>query len=103
MVNFLIIGIFIILVIFIAFKWNNIRTKTAFLFIFLGVAFLLLTGYLILSGGETNFSNIGGISSAVKTYVSWIGNAGSNMIKVSSYALNQEWKSDSIMNDTGLE
>lgn len=101
MVNFLVIAIFIILVIFIAFKWNNIRTKTAFLFIFLGVACLLLVGYLIFSGGEANFSNIGGISSAVKTYASWIGTAGSNIIKVSSYALNQEWKSDSITNSTG--
>lgn len=101
MVNFLIIAIFVVLVIFIAFKWNNLRTKTAFIFIFLGISFLLLTGYLILSGGETNFSTIEGISSAAKTYVSWIGTAGSNIIKVSSYAFNQEWKSDSITNSTG--
>ncbi len=102
MVNFLIIAIFVVLVVFLAFKMNNLRTKTAYIFIFLGVSFLLLTGYLIFSGGEdVNFSTVGGISSAAKTYVSWIGNAGSNIIKVSSYALNQEWKSDSITNSTG--
>ncbi len=101
MVNFFVIGILIILVIFIAFKWNNIRTKTAFIFIFLGVSLLLLTGYLVLSGKDINFSTVDGISSAVKTYVSWFANAGSNIIKVSSYAFNQEWKSDSITNSTG--
>jgi len=101
MVNFLVIGIAVVLLIYIAFKWNNLRTKTAFLFIFLGVAFLLLTGYLVLSGKNINFSTFEGISSAAKTYVSWLVNAGSNIIKVSSYALHQGWNSDSAKNDTG--
>jgi len=73
----------------------------AYIFIFLGFSFLLLTGYLVFSGKGIDFSNIGGVTSAIKTYVSWIGTAGSNIIKVSSYALNQEWKSDSITNSTG--
>jgi len=100
MVNFLVIAILIALVVFIAFKWNNLRTKMAFIFIFLGVAFILLTGYLILSGKDVNFSTVEGISSAAKTYVSWLGHAGSNIIKISSYALHQEWKSDNITNST---
>ena len=103
MVNFFIVAIFVVLVIFIAFKMNNLRTKMAYIFIFLGFSFLLLTGYLIFSGKAINFSTVGGISSAAKTYVTWFSNAGSNIIKVSSYALNQEWKSDSITNSTGLE
>ncbi len=101
MVNFLVIAIFVVLAVFISFKFNNLRTRMAFIFIFLGVACLLLVGYLIFSGGGVNFSTIEGISSAAKTYVSWIGTAGSNIIKVSSYAFNQEWKSDSITNSTG--
>ncbi len=100
MVNFLVIGIAIVLIVFMAFKWNNLRTKTAFLFIFLGVVFLLLTGYLILSGKNIDLSTVEGISSAVKTYASWFVNAGSNIIKISSYAFHQEWKSD-VKNDTG--
>ena len=82
---------------------NNLRTKVSYIFIFLGVSFLLLTGYLVLSGKEINFSSVEGISSAAKTYVSWLANAGSNIIKVSSYAFRQEWKSESIINNTGLE
>ncbi len=102
MVNFLIVIIFVVVVVFFAFKMNNLRTKTAYIFIFLGASFLLLTIYLVLSGSAINFSTIGNVSSAVKTYVSWIGNAGSNIVKVSSYAFNQEWKSDDIVNKTGL-
>jgi len=101
MVNFLVIAIFVILVVFITFKMNNLRTKMAYIFIFLGVSFLLLTGYLVLSGKEINFSTVEGISSAAKTYVSWLVNAGSNIIKVSSYAFHQEWKSDNVKNNTG--
>ncbi len=101
MVNFFIIAIFVVLVVFIAFKMNNLRTKMSYIFIFLGVSFLLLSGYLILSGKEVNFSSLEGVSSAVKTYVSWLGHAGSNIIKVSSYALNQEWKSDNKTNSIG--
>ncbi len=101
MVNFLIVAIAVVVIVFIAFKMNNFRTKMSYIFIFLGVSFLLLSGYLILSGKGVNFSSVGGITSAVKTYVSWIGTAGSNIIKVSSYALNQEWKSDRITNSTG--
>lgn len=100
MVNFFIIALVIILVVFIAFKMNNLRTKMAFIFIFLGVAFLLLTGYLVFSGKEINFSTVEGASSAVKTYVSWLGHAGSNIIKISSYAFHQEWKSNTT-NSTG--
>ncbi|MEM3091611.1 MAG: hypothetical protein QXD05_00560 [Candidatus Pacearchaeota archaeon] len=94
MVNFLIIALVAILLIFIFFKWNNIRTKIAFIFILLGVSFLLLTGYLFLSGKEVNLNNLNGIKSAVSLYVGWLGNAGSNIAKISAYAFKQDWKGD---------
>src|SRR3990167_10659481 len=100
MVNFLIIGIIALLLIFILFKTNNLRTKIAFLFILLGVGFLLLTTYLIFSGKEVNLTSIAGISSAAKTYVSWLGNAGSNVIKASGYLLKQDWKGGVIVNNS---
>ena len=100
MVNFWIIGILAVLVVFILFKTNNLRTRIAFIFILLGVSFLLLTGYLIFSGKEVNLTTIGGISSAAKTYVSWLGNAGSNVIKISSYVFKQDWKGDIIINNS---
>lgn len=101
MVNFIIIIILIALVIFIAFKMKNLKTKIVFILIFLAVSFILLTGYLVFSGKEINLSNIQGISSAAKIYIAWLGHAGSNIIKISSYAFNQEWKPDNITNSTG--
>ena len=100
MVNFWIIGILAVLVVFILFKTNNLRTRIAFIFILLGVSFLLLTGYLLFSGKEVNLTTIGGVSSAAKTYVSWLGNAGSNVIKISSYVFKQDWKGDIIINNS---
>lgn len=100
MVNFLIIALIALLLVFILFKWNNARTRLAFLFIILGVSFLLLTGYLIFSGKEVNLKTVGGISDAAKTYVSWLGNAGANIVKVSTYAFKQNWKGDVLINDS---
>lgn len=98
MVNFIVIGILLVLIVFMAFKWNNLRTKTAFFFIFIGICFLLLTGYLVLSGKNIDFSSVKGVSSAVKTYVAWIINAGANVVKVTTYAFNQEWKDKDVNN-----
>ncbi len=101
MVSFWLIALVAALFVFLAFKMNNLRTKTAYIFIFLGISFLLLTGFIVFSGKEISLTTVEGVSSALKTYVSWFGNAGSNVIKVSSYVLKQEWKSDDITNATG--
>ena len=101
MVSFWLIAVLVVLVVFLAFKMNNFRTKAAYIFIFLGVSFLFLTGFLIFSGKEVNLTTVEGVTSAIKTYVSWLGNAGSNIIKISSYVLKQEWKEDDITNSTG--
>ncbi|MBU2615988.1 MAG: hypothetical protein KKC19_02695 [Nanoarchaeota archaeon] len=97
---FLIISALAFIGLMIALRMNNFRTKIAYLFIALGVGFLLLTGFLIFSGKGVNVDTIDGVSGAMKTYVAWIGQATSNVIKVSSYAVNQEWKGDGA-NSTG--
>ncbi len=100
MSSFLWWGLLALLVIFILFKWNNYRTKLAYLFIVLGIGFLLVTGFIVFSDGEVNLGTIEGVSSAVKTYVSWFVNAGSNIIEISSHVFNQEWKGDELVNAT---
>lgn len=97
------LGLLALLVIFLAFKWNNYRTKLAYVFIALGVGFVLVTGMIVYSGGDINLSTVDGVSSAVKTYFSWLVNAGSNIIEVTSYAFNQEWKGDELINSTEIE
>ncbi|MFH1889582.1 MAG: hypothetical protein ABIJ58_01760 [Nanoarchaeota archaeon] len=92
--NYIIIVIGALLLILIALKWNNLRTKMAFYFIALGVIFVLLLGFVAISGKGVNQDSVNGFTSAVTTYASWIGTAGSNIIKVSTYAFKQEWKND---------
>ena len=99
--NFIIIAILVFLGIMLALKMNNIRTKIAYFLITIGIGFLLLTGFIVVSGKNLDTSTIDGISSAAKTYVVWFGHAGSNVMKVSSYVVNQEWRGDSETNSTG--
>jgi len=98
--NFIIIAILVFLGIMLALKMNNIRTKIAYILITIGIGFLLLTGFIVVSGKNLDTSAIDGISSAVKTYVVWFGQVSSNVMKVSSYVVNQEWRGDSETNST---
>ncbi|MDP3987182.1 MAG: hypothetical protein Q8P81_03085 [Nanoarchaeota archaeon] len=99
--KFIIIAGLVILGLMIALRMNNLRTKISYFFIALGLGFLLLTGFVIFSGKDVNASTIDGVSDAVKVYVSWLGQVGSNAMKISSYAVNQEWKGDANTNSTG--
>lgn len=64
----------------------------AYLLIIMGVFFLLLTAYIVFSGKQINLTTVDGVSSALKTYVSWLGTAGSNIVKLGGYAIKQDWK-----------
>ncbi|MBU2616479.1 MAG: hypothetical protein KKB79_00670 [Nanoarchaeota archaeon] len=92
--NFIIIAVLAFLGVFLALKWNNIRTKLAFYLITLGVVFILLIGFFVVSGKNVDMSTVDGVSGAVKTYLSWFSQVGSSVMRVSSYAVNQEWKGD---------
>jgi len=100
MVSFILIVILALLVVFISFKVNNASTTLLWRISLIGIAFLLLMGYIILSGKEVNLTT-GGVSDAAKTYFSWLGAAGSNIARITSYAFNQEWKADRETNNTG--
>jgi hypothetical protein len=101
MISFFIIAGFLLLIIYIAIKEDDFKRRIGHLLMIVGVCFLLFTGYMIFSGKEINFTSIGGISNAAKTYFSWFSIAGKNIARVTSYALNQEWKADET-NSTGI-
>ncbi|MBU2503687.1 MAG: hypothetical protein KJ879_01375 [Nanoarchaeota archaeon] len=92
--NYILIAVVAFLIILVALKWNNIRTKMAFYFIALGVIFILLMTFMVFSDGGANPDSIDGFTSSVRTYASWIGTAGSSVLKVSTYAFKQGWKDD---------
>ncbi len=99
MINFVLIGILALLVVFLSFKVNNASTTLLWRISLVGIAFLLLMVYIIFSGKGVN--NIEGISDSVQTYLSWLSNAGSGIVRVTSYVFNQEWK-DNGNNRTGI-
>ena len=51
-------------------------------------------GFVAFSNGGVNSDSINGFTSTVRTYASWIGAAGSSVLKVSTYAFKQGWKDD---------
>lgn len=99
--NYLIVAGVAFLLIFLALKWNNVRTKIAFYLITLGVVFVLVIAFVVVSGEGIDSDSINGVTSAVKTYASWIGQAASSVVKVSTYAFNQGWKDGG--NSTGVK
>ncbi|MEM4325712.1 MAG: hypothetical protein QXU40_00200 [Candidatus Pacearchaeota archaeon] len=103
MVNFILIGLILLLLIFLSFKINNLRTRVAFFFIFLGIAFLFLTVYIAFSGKEINLKTVEGVSSAIRTYASWLSAAGSNLIKIGGFALKQDWSGGNKSAEKKLE
>ncbi len=99
MINFVLIGILALLVVFLSFKFNNASTTLLWRISLVGIAFLLLMVYIIFSG--KGISNIEGISDKMQTSLSWLSAAGASIGKVTSYVFNQEWKED-LGNKTGL-
>ena len=69
------------ILIYIGFKWNNLRTKFAFFFILFGVLFVMFFIFLVATGSSFNFSNVGEIFISVKTYAVWIKGATVNVFE----------------------
>ncbi len=99
MINFVLIVIAALLVVFISFKINNASTTLLWRISLIGIAFLLLMVYIIFSGN--GISNIEDMSDAAQTYLSWLSSAGSKIGKVTSYVFNQDWREDKD-NRTGI-
>ena len=71
--NILIIfGILAIILVYILFKWNNLRTKLAFFFILFGVLVVLFFIFLVATGSSFDFSGLGETTSSVRVYFLWI-------------------------------
>jgi len=61
-----------IIILFILFKWNNLRTKLAFFFILFGVLFLLFFIFLMVSGTGFSFSGLDDAVSSIRVYFLWL-------------------------------
>ena len=62
----IILGIAALILIYLGYRWNNIRTKVAFFFILFGALFLLFIFFM--ASGRLDFSDLGQASSSAKGY-----------------------------------
>jgi len=80
-----------LLIIFVYFKMNNLRTKVAFFFIFLGVIFISLFAFLFSSGSTFDFSVLGKIAEETKVYLIWIKSALVNVVEFTGKITGIDW------------
>jgi len=64
---------------YLGFKWNNIRTKVAFFFILFGLLFSLFIFFMV--SGRLDFSDLGQASSSMKGYFLSIKGAAINIFE----------------------
>ena len=83
------------ILVYLGFKWNNIRTKMAFFFIMAGVLFVLFFVFLIVTGSSFDFSNIGEIASSLRIYAIWIKEAAISVFETTGRVVG------SVGNSTG--
>ena len=98
--NWIIIVALIALVfVFFSFKMNNFRTKVAFIFIFLGVSFLLVTAYYVSIGDQPDVSKLGNAMKTGKIYANWLFGALSNFLKITSYTIKESLGNSTVISN----
>lgn len=95
----LIIGWFLIgailVVLFIGFKFKEARHKIGLISsLFLLMFFLISFGQVYLTN-DLDLSNFDGLVEAGKLYFSWLGSFANNVVKVTSYVVQQDWVGNS--------
>lgn len=80
----------VLVVVLLGLKWNNMRTKLAFLFIFLGVLFIFSLIFLVFSD-NANISQVTDFFTSIKVYFLWIKSALGDVFEVTGKIINFEW------------
>lgn len=87
---FIILAIIALLLVFIMFKWNNIRTKLAYLFIFLGIGFVMLFVFFVFIKEKSDLSSLDSTISAFRTYLAWMWSSTKETAKITGSAISEE-------------
>ena len=81
---------------------NSARSRVAYIFVYIGVAFLIISAFYVYSGKEIDVSTLDGVIKTVRIYTAWLVHAFGNFIKITGYAIDQDWSMRSI-NTTAQE
>jgi len=71
------------------FKWNNVRTKLAYLFISLGVGFALLFAFFVFVKEKSDLSSIDSAINSFKTYLAWMWSSMAKTVKTTGNVINE--------------
>lgn len=92
MMNIILSILLIILFLSVIYKWKKFGSKWIYKIIFLGISFVILTGFIAFYGKNIDFKTFDGMNNATRIYFSWLKNTGSEISKITSYVINQGWK-----------
>ena len=83
--------VLVVLILLIIMKFKEFRHKFGFLAIAILFLFLVLSVWHVYAENKFNLNTLDGLVGAAKIYFSWLGSLFSSFVKVSSYAIKQDW------------
>lgn len=85
-----------IVVVLLGLKWNNIRTKMAFLLISLGIFFLLMV-FLFATGNGVDLDKINEVFSVAKIYFLWVKSALTKVFEMTGKIIDFNWIKNTLV------
>jgi len=101
MMIFTVIIVALMLVVFIfILKGQNFQGNLFNYLIMFFVGFFLITLFYVYINNSVDLSNFNGFMEFGNLYFSWLGHLGGNFMRISGYAVNQDWSLNAT-NSTG--
>tara|TARA_Y100000310_G_scaffold147139_1_gene146403 strand:+ start:620 stop:937 length:318 start_codon:yes stop_codon:yes gene_type:complete len=90
MLSWTVIAVLIIAAV-LALKMNHLRHKLWIIALIFVALFLYTTASVVYAENELNINSVEGVFSAVKIYISWLGNGFQNLKSLSGQAVKMNW------------
>jgi uncharacterized membrane protein len=93
---FVVLGVLVVLVILFrtmnqVFILSLIKKNMFYFVIALFLTIFIISIFNIQQSHDFDLSTLDGVRGMVKIYLNWFGNVGKNIVKVTGYAINQDW------------
>jgi len=83
--------VLVVLVLLVLLKFKEFRHRFGLIAIIVLVLFMVASFGQLYASHNLDLTSFDGIVNAGKVYFGWLGNAGSNVLKLSTYAVKQDW------------
>ena len=88
--NWILIMVLIVIA-FVLFKFKEIRHRFGLTLGIIAIIFLVVTVGSLYATNNLDLTSVEGLVRAGKLYFDWLGSAFRNIVKVSGYAIKQDW------------